>query len=178
MTPLIHWDFSGKSNANAGTIVKDLTGNGYDLELKNFAFDNVSGYNGYPQDLRKMHDNENIISKSENTITFTRKTDGFSSRIYKANYNNVSYIMKVHLPSGVESVILSAYIGPNYADYGLPRDRETLTLYEGINIVPAFSSEFFDNCVYVGFAISEINTDKEATIEIFPLYPNQLVFFK
>lgn len=176
MTPLIHWDFSGNSNADAGTIVEDLTGNGYDLELKNFAFDNESGYNGYPQDLRKTNVNENIIFKSENTLTFTRHTDGFSFYISKAYYNNVSYVMKVHLQDGVESVVLSAYVGPNYADYGLPRDRETLTFYEGINIVPAFSSEFFDNCIYVGFTINKVNTDKEATIEIFPLYPDQLVF--
>ena len=46
MTPFIHRDFSGKNNADADTIVEDLTGNGYDFELKNFAFDNVSGYNG------------------------------------------------------------------------------------------------------------------------------------
>lgn len=176
VTPLIHWDFSGKSNADAGTIVEDLTGNGYDLELKNFAFDNESGYNGYPQDLRKTSKNSNFIYQSENTITFTRHTDAFSFYIYKANYNNISYVMRVHLPDGVEAVILSAYVGPNYADYGLSKDRETFTFYEGINIVPAFSSEFFDNCSYVGYAISEINTDKEATIEIFPLYPDQLVF--
>lgn len=44
VTPLIHWDFSGKSNADADTIVEDLTGNGNHGQLNNFTFNETNGW--------------------------------------------------------------------------------------------------------------------------------------
>lgn len=49
-TPSIQGDSSGKSSTDAGIMVEDLTGNDYDLELKDSAFDNASGYNGLQVD--------------------------------------------------------------------------------------------------------------------------------
>lgn len=46
-TPPVHEDSSGKSNADVGTTVENLTGNGPDHELKSFAFDNASGLTDY-----------------------------------------------------------------------------------------------------------------------------------
>lgn len=52
--PLIHYDFSRYSNQeftdNPDMLVKDLTGNGYDLRLYNFAFSGMSGFGGYNND--------------------------------------------------------------------------------------------------------------------------------
>lgn len=42
------WSAAGKSNDDADrAVLRDLTGNGYDLTLNNFAFSGMSGYGGY-----------------------------------------------------------------------------------------------------------------------------------
>lgn len=42
------WSAKGKSNDDADrAVLRDLTGNGHDITLKNFAFSKMSGYGGY-----------------------------------------------------------------------------------------------------------------------------------
>lgn len=42
------WSAKGKSNDDADrTVLRDLTGNGHDITLNNFAFSGMSGYGGY-----------------------------------------------------------------------------------------------------------------------------------
>lgn len=52
--PLVHYDFSRYSNEdflnNPDMLVKDITGNGHDLKLYNFAFSGMSGFGGYEKD--------------------------------------------------------------------------------------------------------------------------------
>lgn len=43
------WSAKGKSNDDEDrATLKDLTGNGHDITLINFAFSKMSGYGGYP----------------------------------------------------------------------------------------------------------------------------------
>lgn len=55
-------------------ILKDLTGNGYDIQLKNFAFGGMSGYGGYPINYKVFtnHTNRYEGSISSCSINVTR----------------------------------------------------------------------------------------------------------
>lgn len=184
MTPLIHWDFSGKNNADAGTIVEDLTGNGYDLELKNFAFDNESGYNGYPFDFRVWnivvgtgYDSNFPIIQEENKVIFNGTiADGAyhcAVKIGSIESTVSTFVLKV---SGLkENQSLRWY---NYK-YETEEDSSEVTLlYNGINVVDGSGTKL----KYLGYySIYDGNVGKtlnNVTVEIFPLYPDQLVFNK
>ena len=187
VTPLIHWDFSGKSNADAGTIVEDLTGNGYDLELKNFALDNVSGYNGYPTDFRKwakaggtIYD-DSIVSIYENKIVF----DGAISD---------DYIGTAVILQGTELSKLGSLETLLIKVNGLKENQQLRVINQTpvpntfVNIgngISFIDVKDYDNpdapypSVYIVYNSKLNNGDKilnNVTIEIFPLYPDQLVF--
>lgn len=78
--PLIHYDFSRYSNEdflnNPDLLVKDLTGNGHDLKLYNFAFAGMSGFGGYTFNFNDwnivsggLYDS-NIITKNASKLYF------------------------------------------------------------------------------------------------------------
>lgn len=178
MTPLIHWDFSGKSNVDAGTIVEDLTGNGYDLELKNFAFDNESGYNGYPTDFRKW----NIwdypeggydalpVTTYENKVIFRGTIrEGFNSCGILNPISNVNKILVLKISGLKENQVIYFF---NYSISTVP-----VSMHNGINIVDGTQGTLERPDIYITYTNTGTSgKDIDATIEIFPLYPDQLVF--
>lgn len=183
MTPLIHWDFSGKNNADAGTIVEDLTGNGYDLELKNFAFDNESGYNGYPFDFRKLikstsNDDENTydgdfpINIQENKVIFNGTiADNKTSCGIQGTAESTIQTFIIKITGLRENQVLRWY------NYKYENEKGIVTtLYNGINIIDGSGTEI----KYLGYyAALDGNIGKtldNVTVEIFPLYPDYLVF--
>ena len=187
MTPLIHWDFSGKSNADAGTIVEDLTGNGYDLELKNFALDNVSGYNGYPIDFRKwgkaganVYDGS-LVSIYENKIVFdgTIKDDYIRTGIVLGRKglsvlgSLETLLIKV---SGLKESQQLRVINQT------PMPNTFVNIGNGISFVDVKNYNSPDApypAIYIIYDATFNNGDKtlnNVTVEIFPLYPDQLVF--
>lgn len=187
MTPLIHWDFSGKSNADAGTIVEDLTGNGYDLELKNFAFDNVSGYNGYPTDFRKWTKAGNttydgsVVNIYENKIVFdgTISDDHIGTAIIlqgeelSALGSSETLLIKVSgLKEHQQLRVINQTSVPN----------ASTNIGNGINFIDVKNYNNPDAqypSVYIVYNVNYNNGDKtlnNVTVEIFPLYPDQLVF--
>ena len=180
MAPLIHWDFSGKSNADAGTIVEDLTGNGYDLELKNFAFDNVSGYNGYPTDFRKWrHSIGNFYSTTIIPKVYENKLiikgtlqDGTAVAINTGllkEFQTNSCVIKV---SGLPSNRYGRFY--NYSSIASP---SYIILHNGINIVDtSFNETASSKQCFLGYYGGTIGDVLDITFEIFPLYPDQLVF--
>ena len=182
VTPLIHWDFSGKSNADADTIVKDLTGNGYDLELKSFDFDNESGYNGYPTDFRTgggwdiargTNYNKNLVPEVyENKFILKGTIDNSGNLVAlcvqsKQVFRVDNCIIKV---TGIPEGKIARY-------YNYSKSVKFYNLYNGINIIDSS----FDNTAtakqyYIGYYDGKEGDTIDITFEIFPLYPDQLVF--
>ena len=187
VAPLIHWDFSGKSNADAGTIVEDLTGNGYDLELKNFAFDNVSGYNGYPTDFRKWTKaggttyDGSVVNIYENKIVF----DGTISDSHigaavilqgselSALGSSETLLIKVNgLKENQQLRVINQTSVPN----------TSTNIGNGISFIDIKNYNNPDApypSVYIVYNVNYNNGDKtlnNVTVEIVPLYPDQLVF--
>lgn len=187
VTPLIHWDFSGKSNADAGTIVEDLTGNGYDLELKNFAFDNTSGYNGYSTDFRKWSKADgtfydgSIISVYENKIVF-------NGTIGESYIGTGILIPKQNLSllSSAETLLVkvSGLKENQYLELINQTSIPVITsvIKNGINFLDIKNYNDPDSSypdIYIRYSSQINNGDKtlnNVTVEIFPLYPDQLVF--
>ena len=187
VTPLIHWDFSGKSNADAGTIVEDLTGNGYDLELKNFAFDNVSGYNGYPIDFRKWNKaggiqyDGSIINIYENKIVF----DGTISD----DYVKTGIVLETQNLSALGSLKTLLIKVSGLKEHQQLRiinqtsDPTIITIIgNGINFIDVKNYNDPDAgypAIYIVYDATYNNRDKilnNVIVEIFPLYSDQLVF--
>lgn len=181
VTPLIHWDFSGKNNADAGTIVEDLTGNGYDLELKNFALDNVSGYNGYPINLKSFvktavgnYDGEFPINIYENKVVFNGTiAENKTSCAIQGTTESIVQTFAIKITGLGEKQCLKWY---NYK-YDVDESADEVTLlYNGINFVDGSGTK----SKYLGYySTNDGNVGKtlnNVTVEIFPLYPDQLVF--
>ena len=144
---------SGLTNEQmaANPVWKNLTGNGHDLQMKNFAWKGMSGVGGYGD---------------ENYQTF-----------YKFTLDNYTFIAS---PPGVEHMnftfrvtglqpgnkLTLAFFGTTVAIYGT-WDKDGIYTVDA-DIVEAGKPTYF----YNGYGA----TRGEFTIEILPLYPGALVF--
>ena len=86
--PLIHYDFSRYSNQefidNPDMLVKDLTGNGHDLKLYNFAFAGMSGFGGYEKNWDEWLDvyiGNNGHNYQENNVLHILEISGWANTI-------------------------------------------------------------------------------------------------
>lgn len=164
---------SGLTNEQmaANPVWVDKTGNGYDLQLKNFSWKGMSGVGGYVQDFNDFRNNATvdkirIDEQSSNSIKVTILTTGINNAIYipKNIYQfNKSYFIKIssegynegdlflsfHAPSTSTATTVKVPLNPN-----------------GITEIPAIKEDDF-LAVYlaVGGKVGSI------TIEQLPLYP-------
>lgn len=84
-------------------VWKDLTGNGHDLQMKNFAWKGMSGVGGYVQDFNDFRNNATVYKirideQGSNSIKVTILTTGIGDAIYipKNIYQfNKSYFIKI-----------------------------------------------------------------------------------
>lgn len=142
-------------------ILKDLSGNGHDIQLYNFAFSEGSGYGKYATDFTKWG---NLIADlvTKNKFVFTKASTGSSYVIVLRN-NPVLNSFKIKA---------SGFIGNNdFLNYRYYKDG-SLTTYKistnGIHTLPAS-----DGTDEIGFL--SYNIQSEITIEQIPEYQGALV---
>ena len=142
-------------------ILKDLSGNGHDIQLYNFAFSEGSGYGKYATDFTKWG---NLIADlvTKNKFVFTKASTGSSYVIVLRN-NPVLNSFKIKA---------SGFIGNNdFLNYRYYKDG-SLTTYKistnGIHTLPAS-----DGTNEIGFL--SYNIQSEITIEQIPEYQGALV---
>lgn len=154
----------------------DKTGNGHDLQMKNFAWGGMSGVNGYVQNFNYFRNNDTvdkvrIDEQSSNSIKVTLLTSGMGHVIYipKNIYQfNKSYFIKISSEGYNEGDLFLSFYAPS---------TSTATTVKvplnpnGITEIPAIKEDDF-LAVYlnVGGKVGLI------TIEQLPLYPGALVF--
>lgn len=154
----------------------DKTGNGHDLQMKNFAWGGMSGVNGYVQNFNYFRNNATvdkvrIDEQSSNSIKVTLLTSGMGYVIYipKNIYQfNKSYFIKISSEGYNEGDLSLLFYAPS---------TSTATTVKvplnpnGITEIPAIKEDDF-LAVYlnVGGKVGSI------TIEQLPLYPGALVF--
>lgn len=155
----------------------DKTGNGHDLQMKNFAWGGMSGVNGYVQNFNYFRNNATvdkvrIDEQSSNSIKVTLLTSGMGHAIYipKNIYQfNKSYFIKISSEGYNEGDLFLSFYTPS---------TSTATTVKvplnpnGITEIPAIKEDDF-LAVYLFNAAGKVGS---ITIEQLPLYPGALVF--
>lgn len=157
-------------------VWKDLTGNGHDLQMKNFAWSGMSGVGGYVQNFNYFRNNTTvdrvrIDEQSSNSIKVTILNTKINNAIFilKDIYQfNKSYFIKIS-SEGYNEGDLSLLF---YASYTSTATTVTVSLNpNGITEIPAIKGDDF-LAVYIN-----VNGKVGSfTIEQLPLYPGALVF--
>lgn len=155
----------------------DKTGNGHDLQMKNFAWGGMSGVNGYVQNFNYFRNNATvdkvrIDEQSSNSIKVTLLTSGMGHAIYipKNIYQfNKSYFIKISSEGYNEGDLFLSF-------YALSTSTATTVKVplnpNGITEIPAIKEDDF-LAVYLFNAAGKVGS---ITIEQLPLYPGALVF--
>lgn len=170
---------SGLTNEQmaANPVWVDKTGNGHDIQLKNFSWKGMSGVGGYVQDFNDFRNNATvdkirIDEQGSNSIKVTILTTGIGNAIYipKNIYQfNKSYFIKISSEGYNEGDLSLSFYAPS---------TSTATTVKvplnpnGITEIPAIKEDDF-LAVYLFNAAGKVGS---ITIEQLPLYPGALVF--
>lgn len=154
-------------------VWKDLTGNGHDLQMKNFAWKGMSGVGGYEMNFNLWRNNVSGIPD----ISMSTTTTSVSVSVGNSTYNNnLIYIhisnwdinknhwLKVTSTYEDGDLTFIFYNDSNTKKIGLPANG-----YVNILAYPEFKGSY----MYIS-TIS--NKQGSFTIEQLPLYPGALVF--
>lgn len=157
-------------------VWKDLTGNGHDLQMKNFAWGGMSGVGGYTEN---YNSNKWYKVKSRIDVTWTYKS--FNARSIKDN--NLAQLFYQSLLSDTGFRVLSCTIkvsgltdgqGIEYVSNGTQPTVIMRIENDGIYHLPSF--DFGAKNAYYGFKFLKLQESCNITIEQLPLYPGALVF--
>ena len=155
----------------ANPVWKDLTGNGHDLQMKNFSWKGMSGVGGYVGDFSKWVNNRDTteigITKSNSKVIIDVKVSQGSGKnivfISKSNLgisNNVTIKITSTYPEGVMKFANSA-------------SNKYLKLPSNGIITLQDNPEYTSNEMHLHLASADLG---QITIEQLPLYPGALVF--
>lgn len=157
-------------------VWKDLTGNGHDLQMKNFAWKGMSGVGGYTENYGSNRWYK-VASRIDTTWTYK------SFNVKSIKDNNLAQLFYQSLPSDTGFRVLSCTIkvsgltdgqGIEYVSNGT---RPTVIMRienDGIYHLPSF--DFGAKNAYYGFRFLKLQESCNITIEQLPLYPGALVF--
>lgn len=155
----------------ANPVWVDKTGNGHDLQMKNFAWKGMSGVDGYVGDFSKWVNNRDTteigITKSNSKVIIDVKVSQGSGKnivfISKSNLgisNNVTIKITSTYPEGVMKFANSA-------------SNKYLKLPSNGIITLQDNPEYTSNEMHLHLASADLG---QITIEQLPLYPGALVF--
>ncbi len=157
-------------------VWKDLTGNGHDLQMKNFAWGGMSGVGGYTENY-----NSNKWYKVESRIDATWTYKSFNARSIKDNRLAQLFYQSSLSDTGFR--VLSCTIkvsgltdgqGIEYVSNGTSPTVIMRIENDGIYHLPSF--DFGAKNAYYGFKFLKLQESCNITIEQLPLYPGALVF--
>lgn len=164
---------SGLTNEQmaANPVWVDKTGNGHDLQMKNFAWGGMSGVDGYVGDFSKWVNNRDTteigITKNNSKVIIDVKVSQGSGKnivfISKSNLgisNNVTIKITSTYPEGVMKFANSA-------------SNKYLKLPSNGIITLQDNPEYTSNEMHLHLASADLG---QITIEQLPLYPGALVF--
>lgn len=158
-------------------VWKDLTGNGHDLQMKNFVWSGMSGVGGYVQNFNYFR-NDTTVDKvirideqSSNSIKVTILNTEIKNAIFipKNTYQfNKSYFIKISSEGYNEGDLSLLFYAPSTSTATTVRVPLNPN---GITEIPAIKEDDF-LAVYVAVE-GKVGS---ITIEQLPLYPDALVF--
>lgn len=160
----------------ANPVWVDKTGNGHNIQLKNFSWKGMSGVGGYVQDFNDFRNNATvdkirIDEQGSNSIKVTILTTGIGNAIYipKNIYQfNKSYFIKISSEGYDEGDMALSFYAPSTST----ATTVTVSLNpNGVTEIPAIKEDDF-LAVYINVS-GKVGS---FTIEQLPLYPGALVF--
>ena len=157
----------------ANPVWVDKTGNGHDIQLKNFSWGGMSGVGGYVENYNRW-----TKSAVRADITFTDHSFNVTSvKINQAQfyYQSSGGEQPFTVPSG--TVIVKGLTDGQVLEYIYTdiEGRHVFTVKnDGIYTLPSF--EFIAKGAYYGFQFNKVQESCNITIEQLPLYPGALVF--
>lgn len=155
----------------ANPLWVDKTGNGHDIQLKNFSWKGMSGVGGYVQDFNYFRNNATvdkirIDEQGSNSIKVTILTTGIGNAIYipKNIYQfNKSYFIKISSEGYDEGDMALSFYAPSTST----ATTVTVSLNpNGVTEIPAIKEDDF-LAVYINVS-GKVGS---FTIEQLPLYP-------
>lgn len=158
------WSAKGKSNDDADrTVLRDLTGNGYDITLNNFAFSEMSGYGGYNTDFTKWRSYSNIVYLEAKKKTYIKIKKIYSTSAFMLTTKN----------ENVEKYKITGLVEGQNIKFGFAETQEVIVSCEsdGIYTVDWSKLQGEERNIY---STSPGNYD--LIISLVPEYPNALVF--
>lgn len=157
----------------ANPVWVDKTGNGHDIQLKNFSWEGMSGVGGYEMNFNLWKNN--VLSTPDISVSTT--TTSASVSVGNSTYNN--YLIYIHISNWDINKNHWLKVTSTYEDGDLAfafykgRDTKKIGLpangYVNILAYPEFKGDY----MYIS-TIS--NKQGSFTIEQLPLYPGALVF--
>lgn len=153
----------------------DKTGNGHDLQMKNFAWGGMSGVGGYTENY-----NSDRWYKVGSRIDVTWTYKSFNVKSIK---DNIAQLFYQSLSSATGFRVLSCTIkvsgltdgqGIEYVSNGTQPTVIMRIENDGIYHLPSF--DFGAKNAYYGFKFLKLQESCNITIEQLPLYPGALVF--
>lgn len=157
-------------------VWRDITGNGHDLQMKNFAWKGMSGVGGYTEN---YDSNRWYKVTSRIDVTWTHK----SFNVKSIKDNNSAQFFYQSRPSDTGFRVLSCTIkvsgltdgqGFEYVSNGTRPVVIMRIENDGIYHLPSF--DFGAKNAYYGFKFLKLQESCNITIEQPPLYPGALVF--
>ena len=155
----------------ANPVWVDKTGNGHDLQMKNFAWKGMSGVGGYVGDFSKWVNNRDTteigITKSNSKVIIDVKVSQGSGK-------NIVYISKSNLgiSNNVTIKITSTY-PEGVMKFANSASNKYLKLPSNGIITLQDNPEYTSNEMHLHLASADLG---QITIEQLPLYPGALVF--
>lgn len=175
---IVRYSALGLTNEQMATnpVWVDKTGNGHDLQMKNFAWGGMSGVGGYTENY-----NSNKWYKVGSRIDATWTYKSFNARSIKVN--GLAQLFYQSLLSDTGFRVLSCTIkvsgltdgqGIEYVSNGTQQFVIMRIENDGIYHLPSF--DFGAKNAYYGFKFLKLQESCNITIEQLPLYPGALVF--
>ena len=175
---IARYSASGLTNEQmaANPVWVDKTGNGHDLQMKNFAWGGMSGVGGYTENY-----GSNKWYKVSSRIDATWTYKSFNARSIKDN--GLAQLFYQSLLSDTGFRVLSCTIkvsgltdgqGIEYVSNGTQQSVIMRIENDGIYHLPSFY--FGAKNAYHGFRFLKLQESCNITIEQLPLYPGALVF--
>lgn len=178
------WSAEGKSNTDSDRgILKDLTGNGYDLTLHNFKFDGNDGYNSFGTSLNNWlfyGDNSiyQTIKQNNKYVSSIGRYLGYIIYTSKENSGNDIIKFKIFGLKNAYKIVLCS--GPNIGDSFYHDGIYTFQLRDFFNRYPKSRDIgikiFLKDDNPRDSSLTPLETNDKVSIEFLPVYSNSLTF--
>jgi hypothetical protein len=153
----------------------DKTGNGHDLQMKNFAWSEMSGVGGYKLNWGDSNIWSNYITRG---LFGTGEVTDNTIHITSAKTNNSLFETRASLKSVEYKVLIKGLTDDIYLRYGVFNDGKELWTEiknDGIYTLPSYDYDSRYNMKWKVMS-QTYPIDCNITIEQLPLYPGALVF--